>query len=112
MTKWIGKTSLTVQPPWRVVRADRFHVGRASSSSPFDEFIGFIDEHLDPGGRQSYRCRARFPILARHGFVDEERGATEVKPSNAAKVPQPAGTKRRRVPRDRCGTVGHDQHHR
>ena len=112
MTKWIGKASLTVRPPRRVVRADRFHVGRASLCSPFDEFIGFIHEHLDPGGRQSHRCRARLPILARHGFVDEERGATEVKPSNAAKVPQPAGTKRRRVPRHRCVTVGHDQHHR
>ena len=92
MTKRIGKTSLTVRPPRRVVGTDRFHVGGASSRSPFDEFIGFIDEHLDPGGRQSCRCRARLPILAGHGFVDEERGATQVQPSNAAKVPQPAGT--------------------
>src|SRR6476660_4685291 len=98
MTKWIGEASLTVRTPRRVVRADRFHVRRAGLCSPFDEFIGFVDEHLDPGGRQSHRCRTRLPILARHGFVFEDPGATEVEPSNAAKVPQPAGTKRRRVP--------------
>ena len=112
MTKWIGEASLTVRPPRRVVRADRFHVGRASLCSPFDEVIGRIDENLDPGGRQAHGSRARLLILTRHGFVEEERRATEVKPSNAAKVPQPAGTKRRRVPLHRCVTVGHDQHHR
>jgi len=112
MTKWIGKASLTMRPPWRVVLAYRFHVGRASLCSPFDEVIGRIDENLDPGGRQAHGSRARLLILTRHGFVEEERRATEVKPSNAAKVPQLAGAKRRRVPPDRCVSVGHDQHHR
>ena len=96
MTKWIGKASLTVRPPRRVVHADRFHVGCASLCGPFDEFIGRIAEHLDPGGRQSHGGWARLPSLARFGFVDKERRATEVESSNAANVPQPASTNTRR----------------
>jgi len=33
-------------------------------------------------------------------------------PANAVKIPQLAGAKRLRVPADRGGSVGHDQHHR
>ena len=112
MTEWIGKTSLTMRPPRRVVLSCRFHVGRASLGSPFDEVIGRVDENLYPGRRQAHRSRALLLILARHGFVDKERRATEVEPGNAAEVPQLAGAKRRRVPPHRCISVGHDQHHR
>jgi len=96
------------------------------------EEIIFRDDDLDVGIQLSSASRKTIPcettsirvvvkptavglgsrFLPRHAFVDEERGATEVKPGNAAKVPQPAGTKRRRVPLHRCGSVGHDQHHR
>jgi hypothetical protein len=112
MTKRIGKASLTMRPPWRIVLSYRFHIGRASVCSPFYEVIGRIDENLDPGGRQAHVRRARLLILTRHSLVEEERRAIEVKPSNAVKVPQLGGAKRPRVPADRSGSIGHDQHHR
>jgi hypothetical protein len=112
MTKWIGKASLTMQPPRRIVLSYRFHIGRASSCSPLYDVIGRIDEDFDPGRRQAHVRRARLPILTRHSFVEKEWGAIEVKPGNAVKIPQLAGAKRLRVPADRGGSVGHDQHHR
>ena len=59
MTKWIGKASLTMQPPRRIVLSYRFHIGRASLSIPFYEVIGRIDEDFDPGRRQAHVRRAR-----------------------------------------------------
>src|ERR1019366_9610265 len=112
MTKWIGNASLTMWPPWRIVLSYRFHIGRASLCSPFYEVIGRIDENLDPGRRQAHVRRARLLILTRHSFVEKERRVIEVEPSDAVKVPQLAGAKRLRVPADRCGSVGDDQHHR
>ena len=112
MTKWIGKASLTMQPPRRIVLSYRFHIGRASLCSPFYEVIGRIDEDFDPGRRQAHVRRARLLILTRHSFVEIERRAIKVEPSNAVKVPQLAGAKRLRVPAGRGGGVGHDQHHR
>src|ERR1700712_453320 len=109
MAKWIGEAALTVQAPRRFVCGYRFHVRRAGLRSPFDEFFGFVDENLDPGGGQSHSYWARLPIFSRHGCVDEEWGAAEVKPSDTAKVPQLAGTKRSRVPPHRCVSVWHDQ---
>jgi hypothetical protein len=112
MTKWIGKASLTMQPPRRIVLSYRFHIGRASLCSPFYEVIGRIDEDFDPGRRQAHVRRARLLILTRHSFVEKEWRAIEVKPGNAVKIPQLAGAKRLRVPADRGGSVGHDQQHR
>ena len=63
MTKWIGKASLTMRPPWRIVFSCGFHVGRASSCSPFYEVIGGIDEDLDPGRCQAHVRRARLLIF-------------------------------------------------
>src|ERR1035438_10172247 len=93
MTKWIGKASLTMRSPRRIVLSYRFHIGRTSLCSPFYEVIGRIDEDLDPGRRQAPVRRARLLILTRHSFVEEERRAIEVKPSNAVKIPQLAGAK-------------------
>jgi hypothetical protein len=112
MTKWIGKASLTMQPPRRMVLSCGFHVGRASLCSLFYEVIGGIDEDFDPGRRQAHVRRARLLILTRHGFVEKEWRAIEVKPGNAVKIPQLAGAQRLRVPADRSGSVGHDQHYR
>jgi len=83
MTKWIGKASLTMRPTWRIVLSYRFHIGCANLSSPFYEVIGRIDENLDPGGRQAHVRGARLLLLTRHSFVEKERRAIEVKPSNA-----------------------------
>jgi hypothetical protein len=112
MTKWIGKASLAMQPPWRVVLSDRFHICRASLCSPFYEVIGRVDEDFDTGRRQAHLRRARLLILTRHSLVEKERRAIQVKPSNALKIPQLAGAKRPCVPADGSGSVGHDQHHR
>ena len=72
MTKWIGKASLTMRSPRRIVLSYRFHIGRTSVCSPFYEVIGRIDEDLDPGRRQAHVRRARLLILTRHSFVEEE----------------------------------------
>jgi hypothetical protein len=112
MTKWIGKASLTMQPPRRIVLSCRFHIGRASLCSPFYEVIGHIDEDFDPGRRQAHVRRARLLTLTRHSFVEKEWRAFEVKPGNAAKIPQQPGAEPLRIPADRGGSVGHDQHDR
>lgn len=85
MSKWIGEASLTMRSPWRIVLSYRFYIGRASLCSPFYEVIGCIDEDLDPGRRQAHVRRARLLIPTRHTFVDKERRAIEVKPSNAVR---------------------------
>jgi hypothetical protein len=85
MSERIGKASLTMHPPRRVVIGKPFHVGRPSLSSPFDEYVGRIDENLDPGGRQAHICRARLLLLTRHSFVEKEDGAL-VESSNSVKV--------------------------
>ncbi len=85
MTKWIGKASLTMQSPRRIMLRPRFHIDRASLCSPFYEGVGRIDEDFDPGRRQAHVGRARLLILTRHSFVQKEGRAIEVKPSNTGR---------------------------
>jgi len=101
-----------MQPSRRIVLSYQFHIGRASLCSPFYEVIGRIDEDFDLGRRQARVHRARLVIHTWHSFVEKEWRAIEVRPGNAVKIPQLAGAKRLRVPADRGGSVGHDQHHR
>jgi len=95
MTKWIGKASLTMRSPRRIVLSYRFHIGCTSLCSPFYEVIGRIDEDLDPGRRQAHLPRARLLSLTRHSFVEKERRAIEVKPSKRRQDPT---TGRRQAP--------------
>ena len=112
MTKGIGETSLTMDTPWCVVVSCRIHIGRAGFHSALYELIGGSDENLDPSGCEAGLSRAQLLRLARHSFVEKEWRATELKPSNAAQVPQLSGTKSRLIPPRRSISVGHDQHHR
>ena len=112
MTKGIGKTSLTMGSLWRVVVSCLFHIGRAGLHSALYELIGSGDENLDPSGCEAGLSRAQLLPLTRHSFVEKEWRATELKPGNAAQVPQLSGAKRCLIPPHRSISVGHDQHHR
>ena len=112
MTKGIGKTSLTMGTPWCVVVSGLFDIGRAGLHSARYELIGNSDEDLDPSGCEAGLSRAQLLPLTRHSFVEKEWRATQLKPSNAAQVPQLSGAKRRLIPPHRSISVGHDQHHR
>lgn len=112
MTKGIGETSLTMATPWCVVVSCLFHIGRPGLRSALYELIGSGDENLDPSGCEAGLCRAQLVPLTRHSFVEKEWRATELKPSNAAQVPQLFGAKRRPIPPHRSISVGHDQHQR
>ena len=84
MTKGIGKASLTMGTPLRVVVSCLFHIGRAGLHSALYELIGSGDENLDPSGCEACLSRAQLLPLTRHSFVEKECRATELKPSNAA----------------------------
>ena len=112
MTKRIGKASLAMRPPRRIVQSCQFHIGRASLCGPFYQVIRRVDEYLDSSRGQPHVSGARLLVLARHGLMEKERRAIEVKASNTVEVPQLPGAKRRRIPRHRCGSIRNDQHHR
>ena len=112
MTEGIGKTSLTVGTPWCVVVNCLFYLGRPGLRSPLYELIGSRDENLDPSCCEAGLRRTALLPLAWHSFVEKEWRSTELKPRNAAQVPQLSGAKRRRIPPHRSVSVGHDQHHR
>ena len=81
MTEGIGKTSLTMGTPWRVVVGGLFDIGRPGLHSPLYELIGSSDENFDP---VVVKPASRAPLLPyRHGFV-EKNGAP---PSSSPATP-------------------------
>jgi hypothetical protein len=59
MTKGVGKTTLTMRAPRRIVPGYWFYIGRACLGSPFDEITRSVYEDLDPGRRRAQVGRAR-----------------------------------------------------
>ena len=108
----IGKASLPMNSPRRFVIRGRLYGRCAGCASAIDEPIRLIDEYLDPRGGQSDVDRARLDLAAWHGLVNEERGAIDMKPGNAAEVPKLGRAERRLVPSDCRGSVRDNQHHR
>jgi hypothetical protein len=112
MPRWVSETSLPMNSPRRFVIRGRLYRGCARCASAIDEAIWFMDKDLDPRGGQINVGRALLCLAARHGLVNEERGAVDMKSGNSAEIPKLGRAERRLVPSDRCSGVGNDQHHR
>jgi len=108
----VGEAALSMRPPGGFVVDHRLHIGGSRPRSSRHKGLRCVDEHLDAGGRQGRRGRAGLLLLARHGFVQEERCSVEVERGDPTQIPHQLGTQGLGVPVNRRCRVGDDQHDR
>ena len=111
MPERIGESSLAMSSPRGLMIGRILDIRCTGPGGTIDERPWFLNEDLDPRGRQADIRRTCLVRLAWDGLMHEEGGAVDMEPGDPAQIPENTGTKGRGVPTYGSGRVRDDQHH-